>query len=96
MVTAQHTPAEQIVEAVKAVTKDWCRQRRKEERDASAALSRRDNRTKTRAMKINEAAWKVLAAAYAAASGDGQYRPMRARSCTPHGRRYYGSQDRMG
>jgi hypothetical protein len=78
MVTAQKTTAEQIIDAVKAVTKDWCRQRKAEERHAASARNRRDNLTKQRKVSIKDAAWSVMTAAYTKASGNGKY-PANAR-----------------
>ena len=60
-----------VVDAVKSTTKEWARQRRAEERDASARLRRHDRMLRQHRTTILDAAWSVMAAAYAAASDNG-------------------------
>lgn len=68
---ATHEQGEAIVQAVLAVTKTWCKQRKSEERSASAELNRRDAMLKTDKMSIKDAAWMVMEAAYLKASANG-------------------------
>jgi hypothetical protein len=67
-----------IRELVESVTEDWCRQRKREEREASRALERRDRLGSTRRVTIKDAAWEVMDEAYLKASGDGKL-PAKAR-----------------
>ena len=60
-----------VVDAVKSTTKEWARQRRAEERDASARLRRHDRMLRQHRTTILYAAWSVMEAAYAAASDNG-------------------------
>src|SRR5271165_280941 len=60
-----------IVAAVKQVTAAWHRQRKAEERNASAKLRRMDALKAASKMSIKAAAYTVMAAAYAAASDNG-------------------------
>ena len=60
-----------VVDAVKSTTKEWARQRRAEERDASARLRRHDRMLRQHRTTILDAAWSVMEAAYAAASDNG-------------------------
>jgi hypothetical protein len=57
-----------IVDAVTKVTKDWTKQRRAEERDASRALRRADVLRRRQRCSVREAAWQVMDAAYFKAS----------------------------
>lgn len=68
---ATHEQADAIVQAVLSVTKTWCKQRKAEERSASATLNRRDAMLKTDKMTIKDAAWQVMEAAYLKASANG-------------------------
>ena len=68
---ATHDQGEAIVQAVQSVTKAWCRQRKAEERSASAELNRRDAMLKTDKMTIKDAAWLVMEDAYLKASANG-------------------------
>jgi DNA topoisomerase VI subunit B len=62
-----------IVAAVKNVTAAWAKQRKAEERDRSARLRRNDAMTKSaKPMSIRDAAFKVMAKAYTAASDNGK------------------------
>ena len=60
-----------IFDAVRHVTGTWHKQRRAEDRNASAALRRRDAMTRTRRVTVKEAAWAVMQAAYLKASDGG-------------------------
>jgi DNA topoisomerase VI subunit A len=72
------TPAEVMLDLIQAVTGDWCRQRKAEERDAARKYDRRDHLIRPRRITIKEAAWAVLEAAYKKASGGGRF-PANAR-----------------
>ena len=64
---------EAIVSAVKSVTAAWAKQRKAEERDRSARLRRNDAMTAaSKPMSIKDAAFKVMAMAYTAASDNGK------------------------
>jgi hypothetical protein len=65
-------PADAINGAVRAVTKDWARQRKAEERDRNAVLNRRVRLVRSARYTIKEAAFEVMAEAYEAASGGGR------------------------
>ena len=66
-------------EMVGAVTERWCKQRKAEERHASAAARRSEAMTKRhKPMTIKEAAYEVMEAAYLKASGNRRY-PANAR-----------------
>ena len=60
-----------ILDVVTAVTKDWTKQRKAEEREASRKLRRHDALTQTRRMNIKEAAYEVMEQAYLKASANG-------------------------
>jgi hypothetical protein len=62
--------AERLREAVLAVTKDWAKQRKAEERDASAAFRRHERLVRSRRVTIKTAAWEVMEQAYMAASNN--------------------------
>ncbi len=64
--------ARRIAEAVRAVTKDWARQRKREERDANAAARRRDALTRRKRVGLYEAACRVMEEAYLEASNGGK------------------------
>jgi DNA topoisomerase VI subunit B len=66
-----HEQGAAIAQAVVAVTKSWCKQRKSEERSASAELNRRDALLRTYKMNIKDAAWQVMEAAYLKASANG-------------------------
>ena len=66
-----HEQGEAIVQAVEAVTKAWCKQRKAEERGASAALNRRDAMLKNDKVSVKDAAWMVMETAYLKASANG-------------------------
>lgn len=62
--------AKTIIQTVKSVTNRWAKQRRREERDANAALRRRQALTRGgRKKRVKDAAWPVIPRAYAAVSG---------------------------
>ena len=61
-----------IFNAVRHVTRTWHKQRRDEDRRASAALRRRDAMTRTRRVTVKEVAWEVIQAAYLKASDNGK------------------------
>lgn len=61
--------ASEIIGAVENVTKDWARQRKREERQSAAAYNRRESLCRTRRITIKEAAYEVMKDAYEAASG---------------------------
>jgi DNA topoisomerase 6 subunit A-like protein len=67
-----------ITEAVNGVTKTWAKQRKAEERRANARDRRLDAICRSRGTTLKEAAYSVMADAYAKASGDGKY-PANAR-----------------
>jgi hypothetical protein len=67
-----------IFSAVRDVTKTWHKQRKAEERNASATLRRRDAMTRTRRVTLKDAAYDVMPSAYAKAS-DGGKLPAHAR-----------------
>jgi len=69
---ANRTPAEAIADLVRAVTKDWAKQRKSEERDRSRERNRRDRLVARHQITLKEAAWSVMAEAYAKASDNGQ------------------------
>ena len=62
-----------IISGVESVTATYAKQRKAEERHANAALHRRDAMTRIRRVKINEAAFEVMEAAYLDASDNGQF-----------------------
>ena len=66
-----------IIGAVEGVTKKWAKQRRREEREASAALNRRAAMTRRPHVSVKDAAWWVMEKAYNKASAGG----IAARSC---------------
>src|SRR6266851_8953792 len=58
-----------IIKAVKDVTKHWCKQRKREERQANAAVKRIEAFKRSRRVTLKEAAYEVMVAAYEKASG---------------------------
>ena len=58
---------------LEAVTSKWAKQRKAEERAASARLRRHQSMTSTRGPTIADAANQVMATAYSKASGDGRF-----------------------
>jgi hypothetical protein len=69
--------ASALKSATQAVTKDWTRQRKAEERHCNAVFNRRD-RLAERSMFLREAAFQVIKDAYLAASDNGRL-PVKAR-----------------
>jgi hypothetical protein len=63
--------ADKIIGAVQGVTQKWARQRKAEERHASAVANRRYVMTRHRSTSIREAAFAVLEEAYLKASANG-------------------------
>jgi hypothetical protein len=64
--------AHAILDAVQGVTKDWCRQQKREERAASARVNRHAALMKTHRVTLKDAVFAVMAAAVAQASGGGR------------------------
>ena len=60
-----------IIKGIHKVTGKWCKQRKREERVASARLNRASAMTRHRAMFIKDAAWLVMEQAYMKASSNG-------------------------
>jgi len=60
-----------IISAVQGVTKKWAKQRKAEERHASARENRIIAMTRSRQVSIRDAAWDVMEQAYMRASADG-------------------------
>ena len=71
MVKKNQTPAEALAGLVEGGTAKWAKQRKAEERHASARLRRDDVMTRARRFNIKEAAEKVLPEAYLKASAGG-------------------------
>jgi Topoisomerase 6 subunit A/Spo11, Toprim domain len=63
--------AKNIIDAVQGATKKWAKQRKREERDASARANRRYAMTRRRHVSIKDAAWQVMEEAYLKASANG-------------------------
>lgn len=61
-----------IIGAVEGVTKKWAKQRKREEREASARLNRRTVMGRRHHVTIAEAAWQVMETAYLKASANGR------------------------
>ena len=81
------SPAAAITGAVRAVTKDWARQRKAEERDRNAVLNRRTSLVRSTLRTIKDAAFEVMANAYDAASGGGRL-PVKPRQIMYRARPY--------
>ncbi len=60
-----------IIGAVQGVTKKWAKQRKKEEREASAVMNRRYAMVRIYHVSIKEAAWQIMEKAYLKASANG-------------------------
>jgi hypothetical protein len=65
------TAAEAIATGLRAVTKDWARQRKAEERDASRRQMRYARLVRFREKNIKEVAYEVMEQAYLKASANG-------------------------
>jgi hypothetical protein len=65
------SPADAILGLTKSVTKDWTKQRKAEERNASAAGARMTRMIRSQRMTIKEAAFQVMEEAYDKASAGG-------------------------
>jgi hypothetical protein len=66
------SPAAAINGAVRAVTKDWAKQRKAEERDRNAVFNRRVRLVRSSRFTIRDAAFLVMEEAYLAASDNGK------------------------
>src|SRR6516164_8590486 len=66
----QTNTANAMISALKFVTRDWARQRKAEERDRSRQANRYWRLTKSHEVKIKEAAYAVMEAAYMKASAN--------------------------
>ena len=75
--------ADQIVEVVKRVTKDWCQQRKAEERNDARRRGRWDRLVPTpRETSIKEAAWRSWSVHMLRLAAMGAFPLMHVRSCT--------------
>src|SRR5262245_46719445 len=63
--------AKSIIAAVEGVTKKWAKQRKQEERDASARQNRKWVMVRHYHVSVREAAWQVMEKAYLKASANG-------------------------
>ena len=70
-----------IIRAVTKGTEKWAKQRKAEERHASAVYNRRERLIRYRRVTIKDAAWAVMEQAYMAASGNGTLPAPPDRSC---------------
>jgi hypothetical protein len=64
--------ADKIIGVVQGVTKKWAKQRKREERDAAAAMNRRYVMTRQRSVSIRDAAFSIMEHAYLKASANGR------------------------
>src|SRR5216684_858285 len=62
-----------IIDLTEAVTRQWARQRKAEERRASSAARRRAAMIRSRRISVKEAAWEIMSEAYMKASENGPY-----------------------
>jgi DNA topoisomerase VI subunit B len=62
--------AADLQKVIEKITTDWHKQRKREERDASAELRRQDALERSRRVTIKDSVYAHLPAAYAAAAGD--------------------------
>jgi DNA topoisomerase VI subunit B len=77
----------EITSAVKAVTKNWTRQRKAEERNRSAALRRTQALIRSESFTVKDAAFQIMAEAYQKASSGGTL-PAHARQIMYAARKY--------
>jgi hypothetical protein len=63
--------ANKIIGALQGITKKWAKQRKSEERSASAEANREYAMTRRYHVSLKEAAWDVMEEAYLKASGGG-------------------------
>jgi hypothetical protein len=63
--------ATKIIAAIQGVTAKWAKQRKREEREQSAIMYRRDRMVRTRRMTLKDAAYDCMEKAYLAASANG-------------------------
>jgi DNA topoisomerase VI subunit A len=68
---AKNDTASAIVSGLRAVTRDWAKQRKSEERDASRRTYRYDRLVRRREQSIKEVAYEVMQQAYLKASANG-------------------------
>ena len=68
--------SDKLISAVEGVTKKWAKQRKAEERQASARLNREIAMLRRPHISIRDAAWGVMEAAYMKASATAPCRPM--------------------
>lgn len=61
-----------IIDVVKGVTKKWAKQRKAEEREASAVMNRRNAMIRSRHVSVKQAAWMCMERAYYQASANGK------------------------
>ena len=59
-----------LIDAITGVTKTWTKQRKREERERSAALNRRYFLIRRHTVSIREAAWRAIPDAYMKASAN--------------------------
>ena len=81
------SPADAISGAVRAVTKDWAKQRKAEERNRNTVFNRRVALIRSQRLTIRDAAFEIMQDAYAAASGDGRL-PVKPRQIMYRARPY--------
>ena len=65
------SPADAISNAVRAVTKDWAKQRKAEKRNGSAIFNRRFALVRSSRLTIRDAAFRVMKESYLVASDRG-------------------------
>src|SRR5262245_31578269 len=68
---AKNDTASAIVSGLRAVTRDWAKQRKSEERDAARRTHRYDRLVRSREQSIKEVAYEVMQQAYLKASANG-------------------------
>src|SRR5215472_3562605 len=66
-----NTKHNKIIALVEGVTKKWAKQKKAEERHASAAANRLYALTSRRGTTLKDAAWRVMESAYLMASANG-------------------------
>lgn len=62
--------ASALIKGIETVTKRWCQQRRREEREFSARANRMYAMTRRRTITLKDAAWQVMETAYLKASSN--------------------------
>jgi hypothetical protein len=86
MTMKKTSTASAIVSGLRAVTKDWARQRKAEERDASRRAYRYERLVRRHERSIKELAYRVMEEAYLRRAPTAHCRRRRGRSCTRLGR----------